>query len=61
MEEIAIIPGCRAAPPPLSEPQLLQITYGFEQATRARKPPQSTPPQMAADLRKWVKLFPLGE
>jgi len=22
----------------------LQITYGFEQATHARKPPQSTPP-----------------
>jgi amidase len=28
--------------PPFSEPQLLQITYGFEQATHARKPPQST-------------------
>jgi len=29
---------------PFSEPQLLQIAYGFEQATRARKPPPSTPP-----------------
>ena len=28
---------------PFSEPQLLQIAYGFEQATRARRPPQSTP------------------
>jgi amidase len=30
--------------PPFSEPQLLRIAYGFEQATHARKPPQSTPP-----------------
>jgi amidase len=29
---------------PFSEPQLLQIAYGFEQATHARKPRQSTPP-----------------
>jgi amidase len=29
---------------PFTEPQLLQIAYGFEQATHARKPPQSTPP-----------------
>ena len=29
---------------PWSEPQLLKIAYGFEQATHARKPPQSTPP-----------------
>ena len=29
---------------PFSEPQLLQIAYGFEQAAHARKPPQSTPP-----------------
>jgi len=29
---------------PWSEPQLLRIAYGFEQATHARKPPQSTPP-----------------
>jgi amidase len=28
---------------PFSEPQLLRIAYGFEQATHARKPPQSTP------------------
>ena len=30
--------------PPFSEPQLVQIAYGFEHATHARKPPQSTPP-----------------
>jgi len=29
---------------PFTEPKLLQIAYGFEQATHARKPPQSTPP-----------------
>jgi len=29
---------------PFSEPQLLRIAYGFEQATHARKPPPSTPP-----------------
>jgi amidase len=29
---------------PFSEPQLLRIAYGFEQATHARKPPQSAPP-----------------
>jgi amidase len=29
---------------PFTEPQLLRIAYGFEQATHARKPPQSTPP-----------------
>jgi Asp-tRNA(Asn)/Glu-tRNA(Gln) amidotransferase A subunit family amidase len=28
---------------PWSEPRLLRIAYGFEQATHARKPPQSTP------------------
>ena len=29
---------------PFSEPQLLKIAYSFEQATHARKPPESTPP-----------------
>ena len=29
---------------PFDEPQLLRIAYGLEQATHARKPPQSTPP-----------------
>jgi len=29
---------------PFNEPQLLKIAYSFEQATHARKPPQSTPP-----------------
>lgn len=28
---------------PFSEPQLLKLAYGFEQATKARKSPQSTP------------------
>jgi amidase len=28
---------------PFTEPQLLRIAYGFEQATHARKPPQSMP------------------
>jgi amidase len=29
---------------PWSEPQLIKIAYGFEQATKARKLPESTPP-----------------
>lgn len=29
---------------PWSEPQLIRLAYGFEQATHARKPPKSTPP-----------------
>jgi amidase len=37
--------------PPFSEPRLLQITYGFEQATHARKPPQSTPPLNYIEVR----------
>jgi Asp-tRNA(Asn)/Glu-tRNA(Gln) amidotransferase A subunit family amidase len=36
---------------PFSEPQLLQIAYGFEQATHARKPPQSTPPLNYVEVR----------
>ena len=41
---IGVPVGIEFLGPPFSEPKLLQITYGFEQATRARKPPQSTPP-----------------
>jgi Asp-tRNA(Asn)/Glu-tRNA(Gln) amidotransferase A subunit family amidase len=49
---IGVPVGIEFLGPPFSEPQLLQITYGFEQATHARKPPQSTPPLMAVELRK---------
>ena len=41
---IGVPVGIEFLGPPFSEPQLLQIAYGFEQATCARKPPQSTPP-----------------
>jgi Asp-tRNA(Asn)/Glu-tRNA(Gln) amidotransferase A subunit family amidase len=41
---IGVPVGIEFLGPPFSEPQLLQIAYGFEQATHARKPPQSTPP-----------------
>jgi len=41
---IGVPVGIEFLGPPFSERQLLQITYGFEQATHARKPPQSTPP-----------------
>ena len=41
---IGVPVGIEFLGPPFSEPQLLQITYGLEQATHARKPPQSTPP-----------------
>jgi Asp-tRNA(Asn)/Glu-tRNA(Gln) amidotransferase A subunit family amidase len=40
---IGVPVGIEFLGPPFSEPQLLQIAYGFEQATHARKPPQSTP------------------
>ena len=41
---IGVPVGIEFLGPPFSEPQLLQIAYGFEQATHARRPPQSTPP-----------------
>jgi amidase len=41
---IGVPVGIEFLGPPFSEPQLLQIAYGFEQETHARKPPQSTPP-----------------
>jgi Asp-tRNA(Asn)/Glu-tRNA(Gln) amidotransferase A subunit family amidase len=41
---IGVPVGIEFLGPPFSEPQLLQIAYGFEQATCARKPPQSTLP-----------------
>jgi amidase len=41
---IGVPVGIEFLGPPFSEPQLLQIAYGFEQATCAGKPPQSTPP-----------------
>ena len=41
---IGVPVGIEFLGPPFSEPWLLQIAYGFEQATHARKPPQSTPP-----------------
>jgi amidase len=41
---IGVPVGIEFLGPPFSEPQLLQIAYGFEQATHARKPPQSTSP-----------------
>jgi len=41
---IGVPVGIEFLGPPFSEPQLLRIAYSFEQATRARKPPQSTPP-----------------
>jgi amidase len=40
---IGVPVGTEFLGPPFSEPQLLRIAYGFEQATHARKPPQSTP------------------
>jgi Asp-tRNA(Asn)/Glu-tRNA(Gln) amidotransferase A subunit family amidase len=41
---IGVPVGIEFLGPAFSEPQLFQIAYGFEQATHARKPPQSTPP-----------------
>jgi len=40
---IGVPVGIEFLGPPFSEPQLLQIAYGFEQETHARRPPQSTP------------------
>ena len=41
---IGVPVGIEFLGPPFSERQLLRIAYGFERATHARKPPQSTPP-----------------
>jgi amidase len=41
---IGVPVGIEFLGPPFSEPQLLRIAYCFEQATHARKPPQSAPP-----------------
>jgi amidase len=40
---IGVPVGIEFLGPPFSEPQLLRLAYSFEQATLARKPPQSTP------------------
>ena len=48
---IGVPVGIEFLGPPFSEPQLLQITYGFEQATHARKPPRSTPPLNYVEVR----------
>jgi len=48
---IGVPVGIEFLGPPFSEPRLLQITYGFEQATHARKPPQSTPPLNYIEVR----------
>jgi amidase len=48
---IGVPVGIEFLGPPFSEPQLLQITYGLEQATHARKPPQSTPPLNYIEVR----------
>jgi Asp-tRNA(Asn)/Glu-tRNA(Gln) amidotransferase A subunit family amidase len=36
--------------PPYSEPTLIKLAYGFEQATHHRRPPKTTPPLGAAIL-----------
>jgi amidase len=50
---IGVPVGIEFLGPPFSfsEPQLLQITCGLEQATHARKPPQSTPPLNYIEVR----------
>src|SRR6202790_236185 len=40
---IGIPVGMEIVGHPFGEPELLKLAYGFEQATHARKPPQSTP------------------
>jgi Asp-tRNA(Asn)/Glu-tRNA(Gln) amidotransferase A subunit family amidase len=37
--------------PAFSEPRLIALAYAFEQATRHRKPPASTPPLAASPLK----------
>jgi amidase len=48
---IGVPVGIEFLGPPFSEPHLLQIAYGFERATHARKPPQSTPPLNYIEVR----------
>jgi Asp-tRNA(Asn)/Glu-tRNA(Gln) amidotransferase A subunit family amidase len=48
---IGVPVGIEFLGPPFSEPQLLQIAYGFEQSTHARKPPRSTPPLNYIEVR----------
>ncbi len=48
---IGVPVGIEFLGPPFSEPQLLRIAYGFEQATHARQPPQSTPPLNYVEVR----------
>jgi Asp-tRNA(Asn)/Glu-tRNA(Gln) amidotransferase A subunit family amidase len=47
---IGVPVGIEFLGPPFSEPRLLQIAYGFEQETHARKPPQLRRRKMAVEL-----------